>query len=343
VVAVDGGGLPNDPDRASTLIQAMTSLGYRAMAVGEPDKRVLPIVRPIAERNGIALLAWPVPGDADLAGLQGETVLRVEGARVAVVTDGTGGRADRSAFVESARDAALQRARTQADLVVYITHRPRAEVLSMVPQLGSLVDIVIRADALSTDPIEGEHIGTTLVLGTAPRAQQLGVVRVRFLGRHVAELQDRSVVLDTAVPDDSEMMAFVTQQRRAAAATIRRVTATTSLVSTTECAACHAAQMAKWRTTHHAHALESLKESELIDECLVCHSSSYRQRQVLAINGPYVGVECVTCHLGALQHTRNPSLPANLKPLPSEMCLQCHDAKHDPKFDFKTYWPQIVH
>ncbi len=343
VLAVDGGGLPTDPDRASTLVQAMSSLGYKAMALEEPDMRIVPVVRPIAERNGMALLAWPMPNVPESTGLQGDLVLKVGSARVAVVSEGGGSRNDRTASVADARMAALQRARKEADLVVYVTRRPRAEVLQMVAQMDGQADIVIRADTIAIDELAGEHIGKTLIVSAAPRAQWLGVVRVKFQGKKVAELVDESVALDSAVPDEPDMLAFVTQQRRAASQSIRRVTATTSLVGTTECKTCHAGQVEKWRTTRHAHALESLKETEFIDECLVCHSTSFRHRQVLAINGPFVGVECVTCHLGAQQHARDPKLPANLKPLPAAMCMQCHNEKHDPKFDFKTYWPQIAH
>jgi hypothetical protein len=128
------------------------------------------------------------------------------------------------------------------------------------------------------------------------------------------------------------------------------------------CRSCHANTFAKWSTTRHAHAFESIvtdpkgvrSDHQFDAECVSCHTTGfeYTSGWKSAVLTPELkGNQCENCHGPASEHVAHPDDPEALKALhlevarveASRFCFRCHDEDNSPKFDFTTYWAQIAH
>ena len=148
------------------------------------------------------------------------------------------------------------------------------------------------------------------------------------------------------------------------------------------CAGCHASAYEVWEGSNHANATASLlagrpeEKGEWIDrtydpECLYCHATGWDEKDVSpyidgfieATTTPHLlGNQCENCHGPGSEHVKLETdwkkaggplsealtasrLAVRLTKAQAEKqaCLKCHDFDNSPKFDFKTYWPQIEH
>ena len=148
------------------------------------------------------------------------------------------------------------------------------------------------------------------------------------------------------------------------------------------CAQCHVSAYEVWEGSNHAHATASLldgrpeEKGTWIDrtydpECLSCHATGWDAKEALpyrdgfidALTTPHLaGNQCENCHGPGSQHVKleadwkksggvlSEALTASRRAVrvtqaqaEKKVCLNCHDFDNSPKFDFKTYWPQIEH
>jgi hypothetical protein len=128
------------------------------------------------------------------------------------------------------------------------------------------------------------------------------------------------------------------------------------------CRSCHPNTVAKWATTKHAHAFEDIvkdpkgvrSDHQFDAECVSCHTTGfeYTSGWRSAVLTPYLkGNQCENCHGPASAHVANPDDPAIRKTIAltaaevehSRFCFRCHDEDNSPRFDFTTYWGQIIH
>lgn len=135
-------------------------------------------------------------------------------------------------------------------------------------------------------------------------------------------------------------------------------------VGAESCQSCHPNTYAKWLHGRgpngggHSHAYESIVHDPRGDrqfdgECVTCHTTGFEYvgGWVSAEQTPYLkGNQCENCHGPASKHVEEPDNPAYLTPLKlvaedagKNLCITCHDEDNSPKFDFATYWGQIVH
>lgn len=124
------------------------------------------------------------------------------------------------------------------------------------------------------------------------------------------------------------------------------------------CKSCHPNTYTKWLTTKHAHAYEPLKNPkrnrEYDAECISCHTTGfeYDSGWVSVETTPYLqGNQCENCHGPGSFHVGDPdnqkfrtaiALKAELADK-NMLCIKCHDADNSPKFNFGTFWPQVMH
>lgn len=138
------------------------------------------------------------------------------------------------------------------------------------------------------------------------------------------------------------------------------------------CAECHKKAFAKWQTSGHARALESLTKldppRQFDPECISCHATGWEpQKYVPYVSGfmseaqtpALAGNSCENCHGPAAEHAaieesrsarqlgRRDQLRGLLKLTKAtagdQVCRQCHDHDNSPEFDFDKYWPKVEH
>lgn len=149
-------------------------------------------------------------------------------------------------------------------------------------------------------------------------------------------------------------------------------------VGSNECGTCHTKAFAKWQTTPHAHATETIvnpKERAGIarhhdPECLSCHVTGWNPQKYYPYTTGYVDLEksahlhangCENCHGPGSKHVAAESgggvSDAELAKLRESMrlplakakkkCQECHDIDNSPEFDkegaFERYWEEVKH
>jgi hypothetical protein len=130
-------------------------------------------------------------------------------------------------------------------------------------------------------------------------------------------------------------------------------------VGSETCKRCHPNTFTKWSTTKHSQAFASLvsdpKPNTIYDaECVTCHTtgfeytSGYRSESATAY---LKGNQCENCHGPGSKHIAEPDKPEFRKLLAltaeqadkNRLCIRCHDEDNSPKWNFATYWGQVVH
>jgi hypothetical protein len=128
------------------------------------------------------------------------------------------------------------------------------------------------------------------------------------------------------------------------------------------CKSCHPNTFAKWATTKHAHAFDDIvndpkgqrSDHQFDAECVSCHTTGfeYTSGWKSAALTPYLkGNQCENCHGPASKHVESPDDLEIRKAITltaadadrNRLCIRCHDEDNSPKFDFNTYWGQVVH
>ena len=147
------------------------------------------------------------------------------------------------------------------------------------------------------------------------------------------------------------------------------------------CGECHTTAYNIWKTSKHAHALDSLTKGRAgtedwwVDrqfdaECLACHVTGWEPQEVERFEGGFVsmdqtphlaGNQCENCHgpgqaHSELEHSllaggdftdahreQRQAVKLNQKTAAADVCTKCHDLDNSPHFDFDTYWPKVKH
>ncbi|KAF0241297.1 MAG: hypothetical protein FD180_4516, partial [Planctomycetota bacterium] len=153
--------------------------------------------------------------------------------------------------------------------------------------------------------------------------------------------------LSSSVISDPELQAKIEEYKKSTRMSVEgwRVVApedpnAAKYVGASACGACHAEQLANWKSTVHAHAWESLvtdPDGGAQDpECVSCHVSGYLQpggTRRIEDTGPFHGVQCESCHVPVAKH------PGATKygKISDGLCRTCHSETRDPDFAFATY------
>ncbi len=113
------------------------------------------------------------------------------------------------------------------------------------------------------------------------------------------------------------------------------------------CIRCHKKPYAKWQTTKHAHAWNTLakKNHEWDPECVVCHVTGFGFQTgfVTHEKTPQLkDVQCEACHGPLGFHVKDQSFRVRAREA-KKRCIQCHNSDHSPGFDFDKYFEKIRH
>ncbi len=130
-----------------------------------------------------------------------------------------------------------------------------------------------------------------------------------------------------------------------------------SYIGSSSCVECHKKEFDMWQTTRHANAFASLinQHSQFKQECVKCHVTGFgidNGFKDYRSTPEFANVQCEVCHGPGYDHVveqrrlkiltrmgRSTDLPPNERAhvnnkFDAKFCIQCHDAKNDPKFDF---------
>jgi hypothetical protein len=120
--------------------------------------------------------------------------------------------------------------------------------------------------------------------------------------------------------------------------------------STEACAFCHQQQVAQWKTTAHAHALQTLRDArrERAAACLGCHTTGFLQpggtKLVDTAIEDFADVGCESCHGPSAAHVASvDKKKGTSRKVDPAVCFGCHapDQSLEP-FDVVSAWPRIV-
>jgi hypothetical protein len=124
-------------------------------------------------------------------------------------------------------------------------------------------------------------------------------------------------------------------------------------VGNAACANCHAEAVRSWTASKHAQAMQTLRTSgdDADPGCVACHVVGYgtgRGFLTEQLTPQLADVGCEACHGPRGAHVAFRSGAARAEPEPAGpkgrlACASCHDGKHDPAFQFDSYWPRIAH
>jgi hypothetical protein len=123
--------------------------------------------------------------------------------------------------------------------------------------------------------------------------------------------------------------------------------ATARYVGTQTCAACHPSAAATWSASAHAHAVQTLRESQAASNpaCLNCHVTGFGHPGgwAGAATPALLDVGCEACHGPGSEHASAPSAGYGALAAGPESCVACHTHDNSPTFRFADYWPRVAH
>ncbi len=112
------------------------------------------------------------------------------------------------------------------------------------------------------------------------------------------------------------------------------------------CSLCHNQIFKHWQETEHAHAYDTLLQTDHQDdpECLFCHTIGMHYTsgfRTIDSTPKMKDVGCESCHGPGSDHKE--SQKKDYGTVDSENCTICHESEHSPNFQFDEYWQKIEH
>jgi hypothetical protein len=157
-------------------------------------------------------------------------------------------------------------------------------------------------------------------------------------------MENKQVPLGAEIPDDGDIAKLVAVYRQEVAKLPPPVLTaaagggiTTGYAGVDACVSCHAAEVAFWKKSKHAHAFASLaKDNHQKDAaCVPCHVTA-------GLSG-LPDVQCESCHGPAAKHIGSPNTPGLVQRTTSEQqCRTCHTKERSTEFEFKTFLSSVV-
>lgn len=378
------GGPEQTKIKFHTALQALAAMKYDALALSPEDLKV-----GVDEAVGQFL---NLPGESPkvvaanvaAAGLESKVVPSVR-AKAGAVTFGLTAVVDPEAInalrdpsrdlltvkpVDESLPGVLADLERDTQVQVLLAHFPLARARDLAVKYPGF-DVVVALSAAGDPPTEAETVngGKTLVVTVGQRGKFTGVVGY-YPGSEPA-LRYRLVTLGPKFDGPAAPVKRVIEDEYRDALKSQGVVANfprhdsigggsgTRYVGAEACKSCHPNTFAKWSSTKHARAFESLvndpKPNTIYDaECVSCHTTGFEYTtgwtspdQTAFLKGN----QCENCHGPASKHAAEPDDKAvrELMHLTADradknrLCLRCHDEDNSPHFDFGKYWPQVAH
>jgi len=353
LLVIDSGNIASERDRAALVLQAMSRMGYSHVGLGPLDLKLGQDFVRLAAQNHLKVLSSVQEGDNTWAGTIAADVTQMGGVSVGLVSVGPAVAFPEPETVFQKLQPILSRIRGESQVVVLLSQLSHATNQHLVELQADahLLDLVIggRDAAALKEPLV---IGQTWILPTTDRGAMLGVVEVAFPAEGRPTFAWQRIPLDSSFSPDEGIEAMVSAYYAAEArrlmersATVAEDPAAQKYAAVEKCAECHRPQYEQWQAQKHAQALETLRKADrLIPECLSCHSEQYRRTELFKpVEGQRDGVTCTTCHGDGVVHSLLGRKQVLTRDGGEALCRQCHEAEHDPQFDYAQAKEAVRH
>ena len=233
-------------------------------------------------------------------------------------------------------------------------------------------DVIIHTSQYEEPTGHAEWIGNTMLVTVGTKGKHVGVVgvfpederRIRFELVSLDDRFDESVVVRSLLDEDYlrqlEEQQLVQQSPKMPFAPDGP---DRQFVGSQVCRQCHALTYKKWTETKHANALTVLREKgkHVNPECVSCHTTGFLYQSGYDGTPKTIhlgGNGCENCHGPGSVHVeifRRPNateqdeerarsmMHLETQTPDQNLCVRCHDAENDPKFEFFERWADVSH
>ncbi len=366
-----GGFFPEDElhqDAAWFLMDAMKMLGTDAVGVGDADLRFgFSYLRTHAAKSRLPLVssnlldksthkpAFP-PSIIKKVGNVTVGIFGLISDKVNLGPSGDSLMAEEPTAV--ARRMAAELRKKGATVVVLLSQLGRVETEDLVSAVDGIdVAVVGRSSAMiqkgrmikNTIAVyggeQGQHFGRTIVNLDQQRKPRGMECDVYVLGPEVGEKTEVANLVKGFEDSFNEKLRKAEKERAAREVARQASNDPDHYLGGEVCARCHVQEAAQWKTTAHAHALQTLidKKKDATPDCIPCHVVGYNKPGGFASRAetPVFGnVQCENCHGIGTQHESFVSPPRKIA---EQTCVTCHTSSTSPTFNFATYLPHVMH
>jgi hypothetical protein len=361
-VVVDSGDLLNEDEeipesvqqsaklKAETIAQIFNHIGIDAVSVGELDLVLgIDFLKELVKKQNFPLVSANLVDDKNAPIFKPYIVKKVNGKNVGIF----GIIGDTSEMVQKVRDitkgganitdplkaaeSIVKELSGKVDYMIALTHQGTNRDWVVARRVPGIDLVVGGHDKQKTkDPFEAEK---TLIVQAGEKGQYQGILEVAMDGTKAAK--NALLAYGDEIANDPKVKAMISDYNDKVAAIystgdVKPSASAGVALRLTACEACHADQAAKWKTSDHAKAYDTLvKKSKQFDpKCLMCHTTRFEQPEGFSMKlqqAELVNVQCESCHGFAKEHL------SDGKPIPTskpgiDLCIKCHTPDRCPTF-----------
>jgi 2',3'-cyclic-nucleotide 2'-phosphodiesterase (5'-nucleotidase family) len=363
VVVVDSGDLLNeDPElpetvresaklKADLIVRIFSAIGIDAVSVGELDLVLgLNTLKELEKKYNFPFVSANLVDENNKPIFKRYIIKKVNGKNVGVfgiigdtsematkVSEITGGAVNIQDPLEAAASIVKELA-GKVDYMVALTHQGTNRDWVIARRIQGIDLVVGGHDKQATK--EPNVAGKTLIVQAGEKAQYLGMIQIANDGSKTAH--NTLVPFGDSMASDPKIKAMINDYNDKVAAMYsepgqNKPVGGNVVLRLVACEACHADKVAKWKTTDHAKAYQTLagKSKQFDPDCLACHTTRFEQPEgfTMKLQQPELAnVQCETCHGFAKEHL------SDMKPIPTPkpamaLCLKCHTPYRSPGFE----------
>jgi hypothetical protein len=362
LVLVDSGDLFNEdeelPDsvvqaaklKAELIAEVFTSMGIDAVSIGELDL-VLGInyLKELQKKYNFPFVCANLVDKKNTPIFKRYVIKTVNGKKVGIfgVIGDAGDLPDKIKEITkeaasvtdplAAAAAVVKELTGKVDYVVALTHQGTNRDWVIARRVPGIDLVVGGHDKQKTkDPNEADK---TLIVQAGEKGQYQGMMEVTLGATKTSK--NTLFALGEDIANDPKIKARLSKYNDDVAnlysggSSAAKPAASNAALRLTACEPCHADQVAKWKTSDHAKAYDTLvKKSKQFDpNCLKCHTTRYEQPEGFSMKlqqMELVNIQCESCHGFRKQHMTDMK-PAAQKPN-IDLCITCHTQDRCPNF-----------
>lgn len=252
------------------------------------------------------------------------------------------------------------------DVQILMVQGPAELAQSLAKDHPGFDIVVATSQSDPADEAETVNGGKTMIVSVGKKGKYVGVVgffpdspqRLRYQRVTLGSRYDGPAKPMKELIED-EFREMLKNQQVVEKSVRKGVAPGVRFVGADACKKCHPKTYAKWASTKHFAAFDSLlndpkPNSQYDAECVTCHTTGfeYNSGWKSAELTPHLeGNQCENCHGPSSKHVEQPDNAEFRKVIAmtveevekSHFCIRCHDEDNSPKFDFAKDYRKIAH